>query len=297
MSVRAETVNAARRALVASLIAIALAGCGGDRPLTQMQFCELVRDRVEEEHPGVLISNVDERGFDYVRGTGDRGRLVVTEEYAYYARHPDALDELVDRLVSLVDAPQRADREDRDTTGVRMSILPVLKPQSFLPEARMRARGQQLLYGEHPTGLLVFFVLDEPTSMSYLAAGTLRGLDLSLSDLERLAADNLARRTGPDRYTVQHTADGPIAVGNTRDGYDATRMISPILLLTLSQVLETSSVVVAAPRRDLLLAAPAEEPALRRRLATRARAEHAAGPYSLTPDLFLLDRQGLRRMD
>jgi uncharacterized protein YtpQ (UPF0354 family) len=283
--------------ILAISIAASFPGCGDDRALTQAQFCELVRERVEEEYPGTMISRVDERGFDYVRGTGDRGRLLVGEEYAYYSRHPESLDDLIERLVSLVGNRERLDQSEQAPDQVRQSIFPVLKPRSFLPEAQARAQGQQLLYGEHSTGLMVFFVLDQPTAISFLGDGTLRGLGISLGDLEQLAADNLARRTGTDRFTIEQTEQGNIAVGDTRDGYDAARLISPILLLTLSRLLDANSVVVAAPRRDLLLAAPSDEPTLRRRLAARARAEYDAGPYALTPDLFLLDREGLRRAD
>ena len=279
------------------ILAFSLLGCDSDQALTQLQFAEMVRDRTEEEYPGIVINDLNERGFEYARGNGEQGQMVVAEEYAYYTRHPDSLDNLVDRLVSLVGTRERLAKAQEEPNRVLQSIMPVIKPRSFLAEAEARARGQQLLYGEHTTGLLVYFVFDEPNVISFLASGTLQGLGLTPRQLEQLASDNLARRTGPDRYTVERTEDGPMAVGNTRDGYDAARLISPILLLTLSRVLDTSSLLVAVPRRDLLLAIPADETTLRNRLTTRARAEYHAGPYPITSDLFIVDRAGVRRAD
>ncbi len=277
------------------ILTFAFIGCDSDQALTQLQFSELVRDRTEEEYPGILISDASERGFDYARGNGERGRMVVTEEYAYYTRHPEALDELVDRLVSLIGTRERLAKSQHEPNRILLSILPVIKPRSFLVEAQERSQGQQLLYGEHPTGLFVFFVFDEPRAISFLASGTLQGLGLSPRRLEQLASDNLARRTGPESFVVESTEAGDIAVGNTRDGYDAARLISPLLLLTLSRMLDSSAFLVAIPRRDLILAIPADDGVMRPRLTARARSEYHAGPYPITSDLFIVDRAGVRR--
>jgi uncharacterized protein YtpQ (UPF0354 family) len=285
-------------AIVAGTFALlsVVVGCDSDRELTQRQFSELVRERVEEEYPNAVISNFDEHGFDYSRGDGERGRLVVTEEYAFYTRNPETLDDVVDRLVSLLET-QRHLKAFQETGRIGRAILPVVKPPSFLPEARARANGQPLLYGEHATGLLVFYVVDQPTSISYMTASSLDGLDMTFQQLSALALENLDRRTGEDRFLVASTDDGPIATANTNDGYDAARLLSPSLLVTLSRLLDTASVVVAIPRRDLMLAVPAGEPELIARIQNQARTEFDAGPYSITSDLFFVDRGGVRLME
>jgi hypothetical protein len=130
-----------------------------------------------------------------------------------------------------------------------------------------------------------------------MTAASLEGLGVSAGALGALALENLVRRTGEDRFVVTFTDDGPMAVGNTNDGYDAARLISPTLLLTLSRVLDSSSVVVAVPRRELMLAVPAGEPELVERLRSRAHAEFEAGPYAVVPALFSLDRTGLRLLE
>lgn len=280
---------------VVSLLSVQ-SSCGGDRALSQRQFSELVRERVEEEYPGVLVSNFDEQGFDYARGDGERGRLVVTEEYSFYTRNAEALDDIVDRLVSLLET-QRHLKAFQETGRVGRAILPVLKSPSFLAEAEARARGQSLLYGEHPTGLLVFYVVDQPTSISYMTASSLSGMGVTFHQLSDLALENLDRRTGEDRFIVSDTEDGSIAMAHTNDGYDAARLLSPTLLLTLSRVLDTATVVVAIPRRDLMLAVPAGEPELIARIRSQARAEFDAGPYAITQNLFFVDRGGVRLLD
>ncbi len=287
-----------RRWMVGVAVAlVTTVGCGGDRALSQRQFCELVQDRVEDEFPGVMISRVDERGFDWVRGTGDRGRMSVSEEYLFYTRNPEALDELVNRLVSLLSANERLEHVGQDRDRLRRSIMPLLKPPEFMAEAEVRSQQTPLLFGEHPTGLVVFYVIDEPTAMSYMTADSLGGLGMSFRQLNQLALSNLARRTGNDRFLMDRTDDGPIAISDTRDGYDATRLISPDLLPHLSRLLDASSVVIAIPRRDLMLAVRANETALIERLRSRARREYHAGPHAITPRLFTLDREGLAYLD
>jgi len=281
-------------ALVAMVV---LAACSDDRGLSQRQFTEVVRERVETEYQGVLISRVDETGFSYTRGNGDRGRIVTDEEYTYYLQHPEELEELVQRVVSLVGDQERLGEVSADATRLRRSILPVLKPPEFLGEAETRAGGQAVLYGEHTTGLLVFFVIDQPTSISFLTAGSLGGLGMSREQLTRLALDNLSHRTSEDRFVIERTADGPIAVGETLDGYDAARLISPVLLTTASQLLGATRVIAAVPRRDLILLAPADSTALRETLAARARAEYHSGPFPITTDLFLVERNGVRPLE
>lgn len=282
--------------VIVSSLMMLFSGCAGDRALSQRQFSELVRERVEEEYPALIVSNIDEGGFDYERQDGERGRLVVAEEYTFYTGHPDALDDIVDRLVSLIET-QRHLKRFQETGRVSRAILPVLKAPTFLAEAQARANGQPLLYGEHRTGLLVFYVVDQPTSISYMTAGSLEGMGLSSDQLSELALENLDRRTGEDRFILSSTEDGPIAVGNTNDGYDAARLISPTLLLTLSRVLDTAALIVAIPRRDLMLAVPAGEPELIERVRARSRSEFEAGPYSITPALFAVDREGVRILD
>lgn len=277
-----------------ALVAVIIAACGGDRALTQQQFTDIVRERVEVEHPDVRLSRVDAHGFTYERGDGERRRLITDEEYAYYLRHPEDLEDLVARVVSLVGDPERVGDVEGDSTRLRRSLLPVLKPRAFLGEAEVRAAGQPVLYGEHDCGLLVFFVIDHPTAISFLTAGSLEGLGMSREELSRLALDNLARRTSEDRFVIERTAEGPIAVGETLDGYDAARLISPALLQTASELLGASRVVAAIPRRDLILLAPADSVALQERIAARARTEYHAGPFPITPDLFVVDRGGVR---
>lgn len=271
-------------------------GCDDDRALTQRQFAELVCERVEEEYAGVMTSRLNERGFDYVRSNGDRGRLVVSEEYGYYTQNPDSLDMLVERLASLPGARDRLKQVSDDRERLHRYIMPVLKRREFLAEAQARASGQQMLYGEHASGLLVFYVLDEPTSLSFLTTASLAGLELSFRELNDIAISNLGRRTGEDRYVVERTEEGIVAVGDTRDGFDAARLLSPTLTMTLSRVLDTSSMIIAVPRRDLMLAAPAAVDAdFVDAFRSRVRAEFGAGPYAISPELFLLDPEGLRR--
>jgi uncharacterized protein YtpQ (UPF0354 family) len=170
--------------------------------------------------------------------------------------------------------------------------MPELRTASFLAEAEARA-GTPLLHDEHATGLVVFYVVDHPPTYSYMAEAALERWSLTPQQVSAIALGNLSRRTGERRFEVEETPDGPIAVARSHDGYDASRLISPTLVLALYRQLGSSTTVVAIPHRDLLLAAPADQPALVERLRTMARAEFDAAASPITTDLFLVSREGV----
>lgn len=283
-----------RGALVA--LAVVLAGCGGDQALSQVQFSELVSERALEQFPGLSVRHVDARGFEYRLPDGQEGRVVVADDYAEYTRRPEAVDEIVDRLVGLLASHRDQIPFQQDRERIVASILPELRDPSFLTGAEARA-GRPLLHEQHPTGLLVFYVVDQPPTYSYMAEAALERLSLTSSQVRSIAMNNLARRTGDDRFEVEQTPDGPIAVARSRDGYDASRLISPTLMLALYRELGSSTTVVAIPHRDLLLAAAADRPALVERVRAMARAEFEAAASPITASLYLVTRNGVQPLE
>jgi uncharacterized protein YtpQ (UPF0354 family) len=279
-----------RRAL---LMLVVLASCGGESALSQRQFCELVSERAEEALPGLVVDHVDERGFQYTLPDGQEGRLVVSEDYAEYTRRPEELEGIVDRLVSLLTSHRERAPLQEDREQIVRAIMPALRDASFLADAEARA-GRSLLHDEHDTGLLVFYVVDQPPTYSYMAEAALEGLSLTAEQVRSLALNNLSQRTGAARFEVEQTPDGPIALGRTGDGYDASRLISPTLMLTLYRELGCATTVVAIPHRDLMIAAPAGDPALVERVREMAQAELASASSPITASLFLVSRDGVQ---
>lgn len=280
-----------KRGAVAALVV--LASCGGDQALSQMQFSELVAERALEEFPGLTVRHVDERGFEYALPDGQEGRVVVHDDYVEYTRRPEAVDEIAGRLVGLLASHRDQLPFQQDRERIVSSIMPELRDPSFLADAQTRA-GRPLLHEEHPTGLLVFYVVDQPPTYSYMAEAALSRLSLTPEQVSSIAASNLARRTGDGHFDVEQTPEGPIAVARSRDGYDASRLISPTLMLALYQELGTSNTVVAIPHRDLLIAAPADRPALVERVRAMARAEFETAERPITTSLYLVSRTGVR---
>jgi uncharacterized protein YtpQ (UPF0354 family) len=277
----------------ALVVLVVLASCGGDQALSQMQFSELVSERALEEFPSLTVRHVDERGFEYQLPDGQEGRVVVGDEYVEYTRRPEALDEIVGSLVGLLASHREQLPYQQDRERIVSSIMPELRAPSFLADAEVRA-GRALLHEQHPSGLLVFYVVDQPPSYSYMAEAALERLSLTPQQVSSIAMSNLARRTGEGRFEVEQTPDGPIAVARSRDGYDASRLISPTLMLALYRELGSATTVVAIPHRDLLIAAPADRPALVERVRAQARAEFEAAASPITTALYLVSRDGVR---
>jgi uncharacterized protein YtpQ (UPF0354 family) len=206
------------------------------------------------------------------------------------------VDAIVGRLVGLLASHRAQAPLQQDRERIVSSIMPELRDPSFLADAQARA-GRPLLHERHPTGLLVFYVVDQPPSYSYMAEAALDQLSLTPAQVSSIAVSNLSRRTGEGHFDVEQTPDGPVAVARSRDGYDASRLISPTLMLTLYAELGTSTTVVAIPHRDLLIAAPADRPALVERVRAMARAEFEGAASPITTSLYLVSRSGVRPLE
>jgi tetratricopeptide (TPR) repeat protein len=200
------------------------------------------------------------------------------------ARHLEDLAKAVARL----EPPGRTPGLAR----VRARIFPVLRPTSFLG-----ASGPALGCGA-PAGLRWLFALDDPELVAYLSPDAARRWGVEPEAILALALENLERApVAPSRYraargglTLAPEGAWDLLAFDAGDGYDASRLLSPVHRALLPG--EGSKIfAVAIPTRGCALLAPFERPEAVALLRAVARAQ-AEAPEGLSPELFRLGEDG-----
>jgi uncharacterized protein YtpQ (UPF0354 family) len=106
------------------------------------------------------------------------------------------------------------------------------------------------------------------------------------------ALQNLAGTYGRARFSRHDTHEGPLVIAESRDGFDASRLLLPGVHALLREELGTPC-VIGIPHRDTLLAAPLGNRALVSTL--QARVEDAArrAPHAISRTLLVIDERGI----
>ena len=105
------------------------------------------------------------------------------------------------------------------------------------------------------------------------------------------ALHNLAQSCKRARFLQHETTHGPLVIAESRDGFDASRLLLPGLHDVLAPVLG-SPFVAAVPHRDTLLACALGSHALIDELSSRAHAAWQRAPHAIADALWLVTGRG-----
>lgn len=202
---------------------------------------------------------------------------------------PDALVVAVAKLVSMLPG-NSTDGDDGSWEELGPRLVPRLVTEAFALELKETGRGELATW---PLGHQVRVALQArfETRARYIRKDEVAAWD---EDAYVVALANLAKQSAGARFAALDVEHGPLVVARTGDGLDSAR----ILLPSLADVLRThlgENIVLAAPHRDTLLAAP---DTVEGRSLLRARADDLAAraPHAISAELFRLDDGGLREV-
>jgi uncharacterized protein YtpQ (UPF0354 family) len=170
-----------------------------------------------------------------------------------------------------------------DYSLVRERILPMLKSVDWVRDIS----DANLLSLEFAQGLLMCFVIDEPTRMAYVTEDMLQQWDVPLERVQEIAQDNLARRDGEIEVAVLAAEDGgPYGlVLNMQDGYDATRLCIPRIRESFAEELG-DSFLVGVPNRDFLIAFSDRDPEMVARITATVKHDFHQMSHPLTATIY-----------
>lgn len=263
---------------------------GGAPAMGAEQFASYMEQRLSLYDE---IEVLDREGMELrLRANGADVTADLSNFYSSYQRDPGQLDVVVETFVRVMLGIQ-PDRSTSDYESLAGRIYPMIKPLAMLAEVRER-RLPMLAYREFLGDLMIAYVIDEERSVAYINDDHLERWSISVQDVHARAIENLRRRTDERvTYTAVGTGDQRLFIYSSGDGYDATRLLLSDVLDGWARQLP-GNLVIGIPNRDFLIAFSDANPEILRAVAAQVQSDAAQRQYSLTEQLFTLDKGVVR---
>lgn len=265
-------------ALIAHLAGKAAAPARADEVLTSGAFTERAAAAARAAMPEAKVTIAGELHLETRTADGKGTSTDLRNAYEVYRRDPPGLDRIIRNYVGLLVETARSG--DAQPPPDRSRIVPVFKSQGWLNSLRAQApKAPELLTEPFNSELVIVYVEDRPSSMRFLTARDDVG---DRARLRHLALANLHRLLA--KIEMRPAADG-ISLVSAGGDYDASLLLADALWSS-GQIEVDGDIVAAAAAKDALLVTGSNNQAGIVRLRALA-AELAAGPYGLTPVLFV----------
>jgi uncharacterized protein YtpQ (UPF0354 family) len=136
-------------------------------------------------------------------------------------------------------------------------------------------------------------VRDYPKGTISLTTDRLKQWNLSIESLEQLALENLEIKTRDIKIDfIESEKGGKVALIAPNDGLAAARLLLPCLHERLAPFLG-ERFYAAIPYRDLLLTLAQNPQGFVDKMRDRVKHDYETVPHSITPDFFLVTRDGV----
>jgi uncharacterized protein YtpQ (UPF0354 family) len=140
--------------------------------------------------------------------------------------------------------------------------------------------------------VVVTLVEDMPTSLRYVRASEIKTLGRTVDDMLDIALDNLMERSEVGVHQLGNEEAGSIFVLDTKDGYDATRILLSPLMEHLAEKVK-GNLILGIPNRDCLIAFGNANP-ITVEMTVQMNEDASTRPYALTSTLFTFQSGKLR---
>ena len=253
--------------------------------LSPAAFQKLLVKRLRKES-----CTVEERGPLELSIGSPGSKFYLGNLYQQY-REGAALDDIVQRLPQILQEMNQAVASEKQPLDLTR-LLPMLKSRGWLDEV-MRGFTDMPAWRPFITpDVVVTLVEDMPSSLRYVKPSEITAVGRTVDDLLDVALGNLLERTEAQVYQLRDEEEGCIFVLDTKDGYDATRILVSPLMEELAEKVN-GDIVIGIPNRDCLIAFGNENPATVE-VALNMEQEALTHTYPLTPMLFTLQAGELK---
>jgi uncharacterized protein YtpQ (UPF0354 family) len=165
------------------------------------------------------------------------------------AKYKEKKETAVTNVVYTVEETFKAMKMSGDLQGKEKNIFPVIRSTSFPTES---AEGKALVYDEHTAETRVYYALDLGKSYQLIDEEKMKEEKWNASDLKQVASFNVRSLQSP--MTKDTVAGNDFYFINTKDGYDASRILNKSLLNDFHESAE-GDMAVAVPHQDVLILA------------------------------------------
>ncbi len=171
----------------------------------------------------------------------------------------------------------------------RPRLMPRIQPESIFTHLGR----EQVAHIPFVNGTVVVFVIDLPQMTVSATTEQMIRWGLTVDDLDEIARQNLERYAPElEVQIVESKEGGRAAILSEQDGYDAARLLLTDLHRRLAPSLGCDF-YVATPARDMFVALSPGPDVFIDRLRHRVEQDFERLPYPITPDLFLVTRDGV----
>lgn len=227
-------------------------------------------------------------------GSGQESTLFLDNLYETCCQHPALKQEAVARFVaggleSLAKRPGGLDKT---------CIVPVIKDRGWLEDMRrgLSERGatevSDPVHDEFSRDLIVVYAVDSENSIAFLPPAALEDAKIARDGLRVLATSNLKRLLPK----IERAGSNGLFLFMAGGAYEASLLLLDTIWAGMQAQVE-GDVVVAIPTRDVLVVTGSQSAAGMSKLREIAQDAWKAGPYRLTPQLFVYRDGTFREYD
>lgn len=259
-----------------------------DGLLTPDQFTAGVAGSIATGFPDMAVQARDSLALVVQRVGQPELQLNLDNTYRAYRLNPAARAQLI---AAYIDGLLGRPDHHFTAAAARERLLPRLMSRQTFRQFRGVLVGSPL-----SAGLMVTYVIDEADRMTYVGREHLEEWELPVTDLHRIAVENLAAITEPGHLeAVELGAPGhQLFVLSAPDGYAASRLLLAGRLLEWTGPLP-GRVLLAAPSRDMLYLWGEGDAMVTAAVERFVRESYQDSPYPVHPHVLVYEGGRLMR--
>jgi uncharacterized protein YtpQ (UPF0354 family) len=254
-----------------------------DAELFARQVANEVLARLREKHPE------QEFEFDQNNIKGKNQIVYLSNLLREVRSSPKRKDEIITRYVDTLTAPATADLGHETWEDARGRIIPILKPRDYVKE---EGPTRHFVIQEWLSDVLICYAIRSKNMFRFVTGWDVNRWGQTNEILHEQAIANLVALPWPKQLMgAREKNEGRVIVVMTDDNLASSRLLHPELHKLFSGPLG-SPFMAGVPCRDtLVLYSNRRE--MKQRIARRLKKDYAASAYQITPQPFLVTRDGV----
>jgi len=253
--------------------------------LTREQFVEKTIEHIRVRFPLVKVGRAEQSFSLRING-----HVASMENlYRIVTLRPDELNRHVDRwVVELLRAAEGSPDQQATFDELRDRILPMV-----LTSTTTDMNTGTMVTQPFIENLLIAYAVDSDRTIAYIPVGHFQSWGISIEELHETALKNLVARSQSMNAHAAHDEKGKVnlILFQTMDGYDASRILLPMLHDRLRQHLG-SPFAAGIPNRDILLCFRNDQATIDS-LQQQIASDHRNMPHQITDRLLLVTADGI----
>jgi uncharacterized protein YtpQ (UPF0354 family) len=254
-----------------------------DEMLVRKVANEVLR-QLKERHP--------DQEFDFDADNKIRGKqqvVYLSNLVREIRAAPDRKDKIIAHFVETLSQPATADLGYEVWDEIKGCIVPVLKPRDYL---KSEGPTKHFLITDWLADVFICYAIKSKNMFRFVTGWDVNRWGLTNEKLHEQALANLVALKWPKQLMGARTKnEGRVIVVDTDDNLASSRLLHPELHKMFSEALG-SPFCAGIPCRDtLVLYSNRRE--LKQRIARRIKKDYTASAYQITPQPFLVTRDGI----